>query len=101
MLKVRNYPADKQRCLDAYFDKLVKMGFPNVCPEHHDKLHLTGYQRNSGPKIQTTIDLRPVNAATKAEQWLSPKIKTKLRDILGSKHLFISRLFLRKVAMYF
>lgn len=85
-VKVRKYPAKQRRFFDAYFDKSVGMGFLKVCPQAPWQAALHLVPKYSKAKYRTTIDLRPVNAATKAEQWPMPIIVAKLSYLNGSKH---------------
>lgn len=85
-VKVRKYPTEQRRFLDACFDELVKMGFLKVCPTASWQAAPHLVPKDSKTKYRTTIDLRPVNAATKAEQWPMPIIEAELGDFKGSKY---------------
>lgn len=83
-VKVRKYGADQRKFLDVYFTKLVDMGFlkPGSQTSWQAAPHLV--PKDSKSKLRATIDLRPVNAVTTAEQWPMPLIEAELDDIVGS-----------------
>lgn len=63
-VKVRKYPADQRRFLNAYLERLVEVDFfrPYLRVAWQAAPHLV--PKNLKTKFRTTIDLRPVNAAT-------------------------------------
>lgn len=85
-VKVRRYPPDQRAFLDEYFAQLVQFGFvvPDPTVEWQAAPHLV--PKPSKSKYRVTIDLRPVNAATKAEVWPMPNIEAELSDFSGSEH---------------
>lgn len=85
-VKVRKYPKEQRKFLDTYFSKLVDMGFLKPCPQASWQAAPHLVPKESKSKFRTTIDLRPVNAATKAEQWPMPVIEAELSDFIGSTH---------------
>lgn len=66
-VKVRKYPADQQTFLDANFNEIVKTGFFKACPTASWQTAPHLVPKDTKTKHLTTIDLQPVNAATKAE----------------------------------
>lgn len=68
-------------------EKLVAMGLFKVCPQAARQAAPRLVGKDMKAKCRTTIDLRPVIAATKAEKWPMPIIKAELIDFIGSKHL--------------
>lgn len=68
-VEVRKYPADQQKLLDFYSNELVEMGFMKVrpTPSWQTAPHLV--PKDAKTKYKTSVDLRPVKDATKAEQW--------------------------------
>lgn len=85
-VKVRKYPTDQRKFLDEYLDKLVKLDFIRPYPQAAWQAAPHLVPKNSKAKFRTTIDLRPVNAATIAEQWPMPVIEAELSDFKDSKH---------------
>lgn len=61
------------------------MGFLKPCPQAKLQAALHLVPKGFKSKYQTRIDLRPVNAATKPEQWPMPHIEAKLTDFTGCK----------------
>ena len=71
--------------MNAYIDRLVEMGFliPNPDAEWHAAPLLVP-KPNSRAEFRMTVDLRPVNAATKKESWPMPHLESELQDFAGS-----------------
>lgn len=67
-VKVRKHPAEHRKFLDAYFAEMVSTGLFKVCPTAAWQAAPHLVPKDSKSKYRTTIDLRPVNAATKPEQ---------------------------------
>lgn len=84
--KVRRYPHEQRKFLNKYVEKLVEMGFfiPNPKASWQAAPHLV-VKHNSKAKFRTTIDLRPVNGATKKNQWPMPNIEAELQDFSNSR----------------
>lgn len=85
-VKVRRYPAEQRKFLNAYFSKLIEMGFLKPCPQAAWQAAPHLVPKDSNAKFRTMTDLRPVNAATKAEQWPMPVIEAELSDFNGCAH---------------
>lgn len=83
--KVRRYPQNQRQLLNKNIDQLVNMGFfiPNKGASWQAAPHLVPKPGSKAP-FRTTIDLRPVNAATIKEQWPMPTIESELQDFSGS-----------------
>lgn len=86
-VKVRKYPAQQRKLFDVYFAELVSMGFLKVCTTATWRAAPLLVPKDSRSKHRTTTDLRPVNTATKPEQWPMPITETELSDFVGSKHV--------------
>lgn len=86
-VRVRKCPAKQRKFFHAYFDKLVRMGFLKVCTQTSWQAAPHLAPKKSKTKYQTTIDLRPVNVATKAEKWPKPIIEAALSDFIESTRL--------------
>lgn len=59
---------EQRKFLDAYFEKLVKMGSLMVCPQAALQAAPHLVSKVSKAKFKRSINLRPANAATKAEE---------------------------------
>lgn len=64
--------------------KLLGVGFLKACLQAPWQAALQLMLEDSKPKFRTKIDLFPVHAATKAEQWPGSIIKAELSDFSGS-----------------
>lgn len=84
--KEREYSEEQRKFLYLYFDKLMEMGLLKTCPQPWWQAAPHLLPRDSKSKFRTTIDLRPVNAATKVEQRPMPVIETELSLFIGSTH---------------
>lgn len=84
-VKARRYPAFQRSFLNAYVDKLVEMGYlvPNKSVSWQCAPLLVP-KPGSSAKLRMTIDLRPINSATKKEAWPMPHIDSELQDLSGS-----------------
>lgn len=67
-VKVRKYPLEHKKFMDVYFTKLVNMDFLKIDPQAFWQASTHLVPKDSKSKFRITIDLRPVNSATKAEQ---------------------------------
>lgn len=85
-VKARRYPVDQQNLLDKYITKMSNMGFITLCLQASWQAAPDLVPKNSRSGFRTMIDLRPVKAAIKVEQWLSPIIEAELCDFNNSKY---------------
>lgn len=62
-VKVCKYPAEQQKFIDAYFDKLLEIGFFKVCAQVFFQAvpHLVPKELET--EYQTTVDQQPVKNA--------------------------------------
>lgn len=82
--KLRRYPAPQRAFLNKYVDKLVEMGFFIPNPNAQWQAAPLLVPKNSKACFRTTIDLRPVNAATIKQAWPMPNLDAELQDFAGS-----------------
>lgn len=85
--KLRKYPADQRKFLDAYFEELVSMGFLKTRPQAEWKAVPYLVAKDSKCKYRTTLGLRPLNAARNPEKWPLTHTEAEITDFIGSKHL--------------
>lgn len=85
-VKTRRYPAKQRKFLDRYITQLSNMGFIKPCPQASWQAAPHLVPKDSKPGFRTTIDLQPVNGATKADKWPMPMIESELCDFKGSRH---------------
>lgn len=85
-VKKRKYPNYPKKFLDKYTSNLLKMGFIKPCTQVSwiAAPHLVSI--NSKSLFRTTIDLRPVNAATKTKKRSVNIIEAELSGFQDSKH---------------
>lgn len=85
-VKVGKYPIVQRKFLDMYLSQLLSLEFIKPCPQASWQAAPHLVPKDSKFLFRTTIDLRPINSATKAEQWPMPIIESELSDFKDSKH---------------
>lgn len=84
-IKLQRYAVQQRNFIDSYFSHLVSLGLVKACAQASWQADLHLVPKDSKSLFRTTIDLRPVNAATKPKQWHMPNIRTERSDFKGTK----------------
>lgn len=84
-VKVRRYPTEQRTFLNNYLTKLAEFGLikSDSKASWQAAPHLVPKGKSNW---RITIDLRPINAATKSENWPMPNLESELADFSGSSH---------------
>lgn len=81
----RRYPPAKRQFLEHTASKLLEMGFLKPLPESDWVSAPLVVPKAPPVNFRLTIDLRPINAATKPMSWPMPNIESELSDPHSSK----------------
>ena len=85
-VKARRYSGEQRAFLNAYVDKLKKMGFFEEMPTAEwQAAPLLVPKPGTKAGYRMTVDLRPVNSATIKESWPMPHLDSEVFDFSGSK----------------
>lgn len=85
-VRLRKYPAEQRNFLDEYLSQFVELYFIKSCLQAAWQAAPHLVSKDSEAKFRMTIDLKPVNMATVAEQWAMTVIEAELRDFKNSRH---------------
>lgn len=84
-VKARRYSDEQRKLLDKYITELVQMGFLQEMPKAEwQSAPLLVLKPSSKSKFRITVDLRPLNAATRKESWSMTHVESEIRDFSGS-----------------
>lgn len=81
---LRSYIAPQRAFINKYVDKLLEMGFYKPNPNAEWQKDPLLVPKRSKETFRTTIDLRPVNAATITPAWNMPNLEAEIQDFAGN-----------------
>lgn len=84
-IKVKKFPDVLHKFLSSFSSKFLSFGFIQPRPQASLQAVQQLDLNSSKAKFQSTIDLRPANNATIAEQRPAPTVEVKMGDFKDSK----------------